>query len=592
MHTNKFYELVFALICLITITTSAQLPHIDSLSADLLTRSGRLRIFGTNFGSQGGTNQILIDGHSAIITRWNFSQITAYVPELAGPGSVGVQVITSGGASNTLPLNVTLRQPDGRVRWAFEADVTDLWWRPALATDGTIYVHGSEGFVFALSPDGGLKWATNVNWYAYVPSAVGLDGTIYVGSIGRITALNPDGSQRWQFNDAGTQGVHSGPAIGPDGNIYFANDFGLGAYSLSSSGQLRWNNPGTPPISWYGGIGGETVLGPRTVGGAIEQMYVVPEPFSEDYSLQAFSLADGSLRFSVTIEGQDDPFGQQQTQPAVGPDGTVYVTHMRAFGGIGWVLEAYSPLDGHSLWYYHDNGPNNGMTPPDVGPDGVVYYSASTSRIIAFNTSTFTPNWQYQDGTIMYHPTVSPLNNMVITGGVVTFGDVGFIKAISTGSGQLLWTVPLPGAFYPEPRVVPVHHPRFTPDGNTVYVSTTILAGNENDPHSFLYAIATDDLTINDEIEVLPLKEFMLEQNYPNPFNPSTTISFSIPSSVFTSLKVYDILGNEIATLINEEKPAGDYQIIWNAENVPSGVYLFRLNAGNFSEMKKMILMK
>ena len=344
--------------------------------------------------------------------------------------------------------------------------------------------------MFALTPDGGLKWIHKVNWYPYVAPNVDSDGTVYVGSIQRITALSPDGSLLWQFTDSGTQGVHSGPAIGPDGNIYLANDFGLGAYSLSPNGQLRWNNPGTPPISWYGGTGGETVLGPRTPGGTIEQMYVVPEPYLEEYTLQAFSLSDGSLRFSVLIGGQDDPFGQQQTQPAVGPDGTVYVTHMRAFGGIGWVLEAYSPIDGQSLWYYHGNV-NSGMTPPDVGPDGTVYYSEGIDRIIAFNPNTLTPNWQYADGTLMYHPTASPLNNMVVTGGVVTFGDVGFIKAISASSGQLLWTVPLPGAFYPEPRVFPVHHPRFTPDGNTVYVSTTILGGSENDPHSFLYAIAT-----------------------------------------------------------------------------------------------------
>src|SRR3970282_1677619 len=102
---------------------------------------------------------------------------------------------------------------------------------------------------------------------------------------------------------------------------------------------------------------------------------------------------------SVVIEGQDNPFGQQQTQPAVGPDGTVYVTHMRALGGIGWVLEAYSPVDGHSLWYYHGNV-ISGMTPPDVGPDGTVYYSEDIGRIIAFNPNTLTPNWQYADGTL------------------------------------------------------------------------------------------------------------------------------------------------------------------------------------------------
>jgi len=592
MRLARLHILLMLALLTTGVTVEAQLPRLDSLSAETLTRSGRLRIFGANFGSGSGASQVLIDGYSAIVSRWSVSQITAYVPEQAVPGQVVVQVVTSGGASNAMQLTVAMRQQQGRVRWAFEADVADLWWRPTLAADGTIYVHGSDGFVSALSPDGGLKWATNVNWYPYVPPAVGPDGTVYVGSINRITALNPDGTQRWQFTDPGTQGVHSGPAIGPGGNIYFANDFGLGAYSLSQSGQLRWNNPGSPQLTWYGGIGGETVLGPRMVGGAIEQMYIIPEPRLEGWTLQAFSLADGSLRFSVPIEGQHDPFGQQQTQPAVGPDGTVYITHMRAFGGIGWVLEAYSPLDGHSLWYYRDNGPNNGMTPPDVGPDGVVYYSASTSRIIAFNPSTLTPNWQYQDGTIMYHPTVSPLNNVVVTGGVVTFGDVGFIKAISAVSGQLLWTVPLPGAFYPEPRVVPVHHPRFTPDGNTVYVSTTILGGSETDPHAFLYAIATGADSTTDVTENSDISSFRLFENYPNPFNPTTTIRFEVPQSGFVSLKVFDVLGREVATLVNEEKSPGTYSVRWDATAVGSGTYFYRLESNGRHEIRRMVLVK
>ncbi|MBI4534682.1 MAG: PQQ-binding-like beta-propeller repeat protein, partial [Ignavibacteriae bacterium] len=515
-HRLSAFILFAALFCFSV--AEAQVPQISSISAATLTRSGRLRIFGANFGNGSGASHVSIDGRNAIVTRWSASQITAYVPELAGPGSVGVEVVTPGGTSNSVPLNVTLRQRQGRVQWAFEADVENLWFRPALAPDGTIYVHGSEGFVFALTPDGGLKWVYKVNWYPYGAPQAGPEGEVYVASIQRVTAINSDGTERWRFNDAGAQGVQSGPAIGPDSNVYIANDFGLGAYSLSRGGQLRWNNPGSPSLTWYGSTGGETILGPRNIGGPIEQMYVVPEPRLETWTLQAFSLADGSLRFSVPIEGQHDPFGQQQTQPAVAPNGTIYITHMRAFGGIGWVLEAYSPLDGHSLWYYRDNGPNNGMTPPDVGPNGVVYYSASTSRIIALNPSTLTANWQYQDGTIMYHPTVSPLNDMVVTGGVVTFGDVGFVKAISTVTGQLLWTVPLPGAPYPEPRVFPIHHPRFTPDGSTVYVSTTILGGSSTDPHAYLYAIATvEDSTtyVGDDAR---LHSFRLYQNYPNPF--------------------------------------------------------------------------
>ena len=85
---------------------------------------------------------------------------------------------------------------------------------------------------------------------------------------------------------------------------------------------------------------------------------------------------------------------------------------------------------------------------------------------------------------------------------------------------------------------------------------------------------------------------FELGQNYPNPFNPSTRITYSIPKSSFVTLKVYDILGNEIATLVNQTQDAGNYNVSFNAENLSNGIYIYSLNADNFTDVKKMILMK
>jgi photosystem II stability/assembly factor-like uncharacterized protein len=86
--------------------------------------------------------------------------------------------------------------------------------------------------------------------------------------------------------------------------------------------------------------------------------------------------------------------------------------------------------------------------------------------------------------------------------------------------------------------------------------------------------------------------DFLLSQNYPNPFNPSTVISFHLPVSGNVTLKVYDILGNEVTTLVNEEKTAGNYNIEFNAEKYCSGVYFYTMRAGNFIETKKLILLK
>ena len=85
---------------------------------------------------------------------------------------------------------------------------------------------------------------------------------------------------------------------------------------------------------------------------------------------------------------------------------------------------------------------------------------------------------------------------------------------------------------------------------------------------------------------------FSLGQNYPNPFNPATVISDQLAVSSKVNLKIFDILGREVATLVNEEKPAGTYSVQWNAANMPSGVYFYRLQASDFVETKKLVLIK
>ena len=87
-------------------------------------------------------------------------------------------------------------------------------------------------------------------------------------------------------------------------------------------------------------------------------------------------------------------------------------------------------------------------------------------------------------------------------------------------------------------------------------------------------------------------KEFKLEQNYPNPFNPTTTIQYQLPAMSKVTLKVYDIFGSEVATLINEEQEAGYKEVEFNGSSIASGMYIYRLTAGSFSIIKKMILVK
>lgn len=109
-----------------------------------------------------------------------------------------------------------------------------------------------------------------------------------------------------------------------------------------------------------------------------------------------------------------------------------------------------------------------------------------------------------------------------------------------------------------------------------------------NEEIQILYG-STVDVKMDDNIV---LNDFNLCQNYPNPFNPYTLISFSIPSKNQVVLKVFDLLGKEVAALINEERPAGSYTVEFNASNLSSGIYFYRLQAGSYIETKKMLLLK
>jgi hypothetical protein len=100
----------------------------------------------------------------------------------------------------------------------------------------------------------------------------------------------------------------------------------------------------------------------------------------------------------------------------------------------------------------------------------------------------------------------------------------------------------------------------------------------------------TDYTSVENNYE--PVQAFELSQNYPNPFNPSTTISYQLPVSSHVTIKVYDLLAREITTLVNEEKPSGTYKINFDSKNLASGIYYYRITAGDFSQTKKMILLK
>ena len=460
---------------LLVATAAAAQPKIVSLSSTTISHSDRLLIRGSGFGPRQGSGRVEIAGVVAPLTRWSDTLIAAYVPEGAPTGAAQVQVHAADGtASNPALLNVTLRPvPQGRILWRFHADADYIDSRPAVADDGTIYTIDVAGHLYALAPDGGLKWIFNATSYGFGNVSLGSDGTIYIGSTTAIFALRPDGILRWQFTQDPGAFILLGPNVGPDGNIYAVGTQGMGVFSLTPQGTLRWSVPENydRPI----------VILQEIVFGTAAQSSLY---FHANNHLRGIGL-DGSEIFTrpeglSTLQG--DP------QPAVSPNGTLY-TNMFSARGSGLALGAFDK-QGNLLGSIFDNFGNstNILSTPDVGRDGIIYDGRNLAELYAIRPKG-TVKWQYIDTGILFAPVVSPLNNVIFVGGIVTYGQPGFFEAIRVVNGHSLGKVFLPAEN--GGRVIPMSRPRFAPDGQTVYIGTSIPGQSQDNPYSYLYSVST-----------------------------------------------------------------------------------------------------
>jgi hypothetical protein len=150
---------------------------------------------------------------------------------------------------------------------------------------------------------------------------------------------------------------------------------------------------------------------------------------------------------------------------------------------------------------------------------------------------------------------------------------ISILNSISANTTSYLWTVPTITSISCKLRISDVDNSRISDESNGLF-EISLPVGIENE--------------MNGSIP----EKYLLLQSYPNPFNPSTVISYELPSTTFISLKVYNVLGEEVSTLVNEVKSAGRYKIVFNAGNISSGIYFYVLQTANFVQSKKMIFLK
>ncbi len=323
---------------------------------------------------------------------------------------------------------------------------------------------------------------------------------------------------------------------------------------------------------------------------------------SLDFYLLKFDRKGDTL-WTKTYGGAQSDWGSTVQQTRDG--GFILVGDTKSFGDSnGDVYLVKTDANGNTLWTktYGGNDYDRGFHVIQTNDNGYIIVGATKSFGAGMNDLyiiktdaagdtlwTRTVGGPESDGASFVQQTKD--GGYIISGGVNSFGfggsDAYLVKLNS--AGNILWTRVFGGAKNDGAKCV-----RQTADGGFVVVgsSESFTTGQGYD----VYLIKTNgsgDITVVKDIEseVYP-KDFKLTQNYPNPFSPKTIISYQLPVERYVVLSIYNAAGHIVATLVSERQQAGKYEYEWDASGLSGGMYLYRLQAGNFVETRKLVLLK
>lgn len=315
-----------------------------------------------------------------------------------------------------------------------------------------------------------------------------------------------------------------------------------------------------------------------------------------DTTSTSFNIGStGSTSWDFSGISQDAQFTVTSESPA----GTPFAGN---FPAATVCLHGTTTVAGYSAESWSYSGVNGGLLNYGTGAQAEV--SGFQSNIIMTNNpaaldivvpltngTSWTENYQETDSIVVtgLPPIVSIYNihveNMVDAYGTMTLPGGGTAQALRVRSDM----TQTGGSSY----IRSISYLFITNSGTqfSVEAADTTSPNSGVIPISGITYINSNVTGVNQADNSIP-QNFLLEQNYPNPFNPSTQINYSIPSAQKVTIKIYDELGKEVTTLVNSDQAAGNYTVDFNASELASGVYFYRIQAGNFIQMKKMILMK
>jgi hypothetical protein len=394
-------------------------------------------------------------------------------------------------------------------------------------------------YIVPVGPNAGYA-ATSTTFYHY-KGAINTPKTLFAldietGQFKYETGELPgDGDQEWPIT------------IGSDGTIYLKRDGGK-LYAFGDTGselRIKWEY--TPTATEMSGYFGSAANG---------DIYVI-----DNDTVKLLNHNNGSILNKSNISLQGSFF----STISVDDEGKVYVNNNAN------KMFCFSPDLQTLIWEL--SVPNLTYCGPALAKDGIFIITGA-----GFNIKAYKPNKPFKPVADFRADTTT-----IFTGTSLNFYDQSSYQPTS-------WAWSFPGA---ETTSSTDKNPENivynTPGTYEVSLISTNALGSDTLMKSCY--IEVEQATYVDNSSGLQF-EFRLFQNYPNPFNPVTSLSWQSPVSGWQTLKVYDVLGNEVATLVDEERPAGRYEEQFNAADLTSGIYFYRLQVGNFAETKKMTLLK
>ena len=420
----------------------------------------------------------------------------------------------------------------------------------AISNKNLLYVGSDDTRLYCFDVTLSSIWDKSTGGVIKASPSVTTDGnTIYIGTNnGYLKALDANnGNSKWTFIANG--GIISSPTLVEvvDSNqnviekiIYFGTDLGM-FYAIKdkeTTFENYWSLNTSPDSA------------------------IISSPAISNDGMIYFGSKNGNL-YRVKWDGTYQPSWQKNTggkiasSPVIGKNDVVYVANSNGYlyGYEKEFTSGSSPLKQFNI----QSGVNG---TPSIGADGNLYLGFNNGKFYKLEDMEGVTNlearWYLSANGGIESPVLVKENGVIVVG--CTNGDVYIMKD-------------------------PVTTTEATANLN---LSWPTFKGNNK--RNKVTQISTSTTGLSD-ISEIP-SSFNLSQNYPNPFNPSTVINYQLPVNSYVTLKVFDVIGNEVATLVNQEKPAGSYEVTFDASNLTSGVYFYELHAGDFRSIKKLMLVK